>query len=60
MNPFKLGTTEQLVRYALTWAGTATLGASVANGEMYQAAVGGVVAVGSFVWWIIRERQTKG
>ena len=59
MKNLQLGTTEQLVRMGLTWVGTATLGAGVAQGELYQGAVGGVVAIGSFVWWLYRERQVK-
>ena len=59
MNSIQLGTKEQLIRYALTWIGSVTFGASVANGELYQAAVGGAIAVGTFVWWYVRNRQVK-
>lgn len=56
---FQLGTIEQMVRMILTWIGTFTLGDAVANGSEFQAAVGGAVAIASFVWWFIRNRTVQ-
>ena len=58
-NKFQLGTLEQMVRMILTWIGTFTLGEGVASGSEYQAAVGGVVAIASFIWWFIRNRTVQ-
>lgn len=51
-------TIEQLIRIVGYAAGAYFLGDGVANGEMFQAALGGLVAVGSFAWWLIFE-QTR-
>lgn len=51
-------TIEQLIRIIGYAAGAYFLGDGVANGEMFQAALGGLVAVGSFAWWLIFE-QTR-
>lgn len=56
LSTLQLGTGEQLIRYVLTWFGSILLGASIAEGEMFQGAVGGAVAIGSFVWWFFRNR----
>lgn len=49
-------TIEQLIRIVGYAAGSYVFGAAVADGEMFQAALGGVLAVGAFAWWAIRER----
>ena len=56
---FQLGTIEQMVRMILTWVGTFVLGDAVANGAEFQGAVGGAVAVASFVWWFIRNQTVQ-
>lgn len=55
----QMGTIEQLIRILLYAGGSAWLGSAVADGQMFQAAIGGVVAVATFVWWLLRERQVK-
>jgi len=56
---YQLGTFEQLIRLVLTWIGTFTLGAGVTTGAQFESAVGGVIAIASFVWWLIRNRTVK-
>lgn len=56
---FQLGTVEQMVRMILTWIGTFMLGEGVASGAEYQAAVGGAVAIASFIWWFIRNNTVQ-
>lgn len=48
---------EQLIRISLYVGGSYFLGDAVANGEMYQAAIGGVVAVVSFGWWLVSNNS---
>lgn len=57
MNPNQLGPFEQLLRMGMMAGGNAALGEGIASGDEYQAAVGGVIAIVSFVWWYIRQRQ---
>lgn len=52
-----MGNIEQLIRIGLYVGGSYFLGDAVAQGEQYQAAVAGVVAVASFAWWYVRGRQ---
>lgn len=55
----QFGTVEQLIRILGYAVGSAVLGAGVADGEMFQAAIGGVVSLVSFGWWLVRERSVK-
>jgi len=50
---------EQLIRIGLYVGGSYFLGDAVANGEMYQAAIGGVLNVVSFGWWFISKNAAK-
>jgi hypothetical protein len=51
---------QQLIRIALYNAGALFLGKSVADGDLYQAAIGGVVSIVAFGWWLYQERKGKG
>lgn len=46
---------EQLFRIGLFTVGGYFLGDGIANSEMYQAAISGVIQVGTFVWWMYRN-----
>lgn len=48
---------QQVLRIVLYSGGGYVFGDAVANGEMYQQAVGGVLALGAFLWWFIWERK---
>ena len=48
---------EQLIRIGLFTAGGFFLGDGVANSEMYQAAVSGLIQVGTFAWWMYRNSK---
>lgn len=47
---------QQVLRIVLYAVGGYMLGDSVTEGEAFQAAVGGVMAVGAFLWWLLWER----
>lgn len=51
---------QQLIRIGLYNAGALFLGKSVADGDMYQAAIGGVVSLVAFGWWLYQQRKGKG
>lgn len=51
---------QQLIRIALYNAGALFLGKSVADGDMYQAAIGGVISIVAFGWWLYQQRKGKG
>lgn len=53
----KWETVQQLIRIAAYAGGSVVFGQATADGELFQQALGGVVAVGAFVWWIVVERQ---
>ena len=55
----QLGTLEQLIRIAAYTLGSYFFGQGVADGEMYQAAIGGGVAVLAFAIWAWREYKVK-
>jgi hypothetical protein len=55
----QLGTTEQLIRMALAWAGSALLGAGWAESAEGQSVIGAIMVLGGFVWWLWRNWQTK-
>lgn len=46
---------QQILRIVLNAGGAALLGNSVAQGELYQAAVGGALSIGAFVWWMVYQ-----
>ena len=48
---------QQLLRILLYAIGGYFLGDAVTEGEAFQAAVGGVLSVGAFIWWLMWERQ---
>lgn len=50
-------TLQQLIRIVAQVGGAYLVGENVASGEMYQAAVAGLVNVAAFVWWVVAERQ---
>ena len=50
-------TIEQLIRILAYALGSYFLGAGVADGELYQAAIGGGVSVIAFIWWLVFERN---
>ena len=47
---------QQVLRIVIYSAGGYFLGDGVAQGEMFQAAVSGLMAVGAFAWWFFWER----
>lgn len=49
-------TIQQLVRIVMYAAGSFFFGTEIASGDLFQAAIGGAVAVGAFVWWLVWER----
>lgn len=51
---------QQLIRITLYNAGALFLGKSVADGDLYQAAIGGVISILAFGWWIYQQRKGKG
>lgn len=52
-----MGSMEQLIRIGLYSIGGYVLGDAIANSAEYQAAVGGIINVGTFVWWMYRNRK---
>ena len=53
-----MGNHEQLIRIALYHIGAYFLGDAIAASDMYQAAIGGVISIGTFAWWAYRNRKT--
>jgi len=53
-------TLQQVIRIVLYSVGGYFLGDGVVDSEVYQAAIGGVLAVGAFVWWFFWERNRSG
>lgn len=50
-------TMQQLVRILLYSGGSVAFGEGVADGDVYQQAISGAVAIAAFVWWAVKERQ---
>lgn len=48
---------QQLLRIVLYAVGGYFFGEGITQGEAFTQAVGGVLAVGSFVWWMVWERN---
>jgi hypothetical protein len=51
-------TVQQLIRIVGYSAGAALLGDGVADSEQFQAALGGIISVAAFGWWIVKERSS--
>jgi len=49
---------QQLIRITAQVAGGYLVGDAVAQGEMYQAAVSGLVNIAAFGWWMYKEGQS--
>ncbi|MCV0395494.1 MAG: hypothetical protein K5872_22360 [Rhizobiaceae bacterium] len=52
-----LDSIQQVIRILLYAIGGYVLGDGVAEGEMFQQAVGGAMAIVSFGWWMLWERN---
>lgn len=50
-------TVQQILRIAAYSGGSYLFGQSVADGQQFQAAVGGALAIGAFAWWWFWERR---
>lgn len=50
-------TVQQVLRILLYTLGSFLFGESIADGELFQGLIGGVMSVGSFLWWILWERN---
>lgn len=50
-------TIQQFLRILLYTAGSAIFGEAFADGEIYQQLIGGVMAVGGFLWWLLWEKN---
>jgi hypothetical protein len=50
-------TLQQFVRIVLYTVGAYLFGSEVADGATYQGAIGGALAIGAFIWWLIYERN---
>ncbi len=50
-------TIQQLIRIVAYSGGSFFFGDAVANGELFQAAIGGGLAVVAFIWWYVKERS---
>lgn len=49
----------QIVRIVLHLLAGALLGDAVANSAEFQGAVGGLLAIGNFGWWLYANRKTQ-
>lgn len=49
-------TIQQVIRIIGYAVGSYFLGTAAADGEMFQAALGGLTSVGAFVWWLVAQR----
>jgi hypothetical protein len=48
---------QQLIRTTLQIGGAYFVGDAVANGDLYQAAITGVVNIAAFGWWLYWEHN---
>lgn len=55
--PMSWDTVQQIIRIGLYSGGSFFFGQQVADGNLYQAAIGGVLAIGAFAWWLVFERN---
>jgi len=51
-------TIQQLIRIVGYAVGAYFFGEGVAEGELFQQAIGGLVGVAAFVWWMLKERSS--
>ncbi len=49
-------TIQQVIRIIGYAVGSYFLGTAVADGEMFQAALGGLTSVGAFALWLVAQR----
>jgi hypothetical protein len=47
---------QQIIRIVAYAVGGYFLGDSVTSGETFGAAVGGLISIGAFVWWLVYQR----
>ena len=52
-----MGSIEQVIRIGLQLGAGLILGDAIANSAETQAAIGGVISVGTFAWWLVRNRK---
>lgn len=50
---------QQLIRIVAYMAGSGLFGSEVASGDLFTAAIGGIVSVGAFAWWWFWERKRE-
>lgn len=50
---------QQVIRIILFAVGGYFLGSEVTEGELFNQFVGGVLAAGAFIWWLVWESKTK-
>lgn len=48
---------QQVIRIGAYAVGGYVFGDAVAQGAQFQAAVGGLMSIGAFAWWVIFERK---
>jgi hypothetical protein len=52
-------TIQQLIRIIAYTFGGMVFGTGVTEGEQFQILVGGILAVGSFIWWYFWNRNIE-
>lgn len=52
-----LDTIQQLIRILAYAVGGYFLGDGVVEGEQFQAAIGGVLSISTFIWWFFWQRN---
>lgn len=50
---------QQFLRIALYTGGGMIFGEAFMDGELVQGAIGGLLSIGAFVWWLVWERNTE-
>lgn len=50
-------TIQQLIRIVMYAGGSFLLGTGIADGQQFQALIGGVISVAGFAWWFWWERH---
>lgn len=48
---------QQVLRIILYTVGGWVFNDAVTQSDLYQAAVGGVLSIGAFIWWYVWERK---
>jgi hypothetical protein len=51
---------QQIIRIGLQAIGGFTVGDAIANGDKYQAMIGGVINIAAFFWWLYQQKKLKG